>query len=53
MRKEDPNAAAINAHVGAPVRARSPTISPVPRAVTVNIPVLFIFSGRPTGEDVH
>ncbi len=42
MRKENPNALATNAQVGAPTSARNPTINPVVRDVTENMPALLI-----------
>ena len=44
MRKENPNALATDAQVGAPTSARSPTIDPTPTAVVRNIPALLIGS---------
>ncbi len=42
MRKENPNALAISAQVGAPASARSPTMNMVATPVTENKPALLI-----------
>ncbi len=42
MRKENPNALAISAQVGAPTSARSPTMNMVATPVTENKPALLI-----------
>ncbi len=42
MRKENPNALATGAQVGAPTSARSPTIDPAPTAVVRYMPALLI-----------
>lgn len=52
MRKENPNALATKAQVGAPTSARSPTINPVSRAVVKDKLVLVIGYCSVAGTDV-